>query len=143
MSLPSGGRNWPPPAVACLYYLGMQHFKVMPIRLSFSMPHAVGLIREGAAVGLSTFVWAAAQYMPLFLIGSLVGGARVGWYAAAQRLATSISMFGFVYHFNLYPALARSAAAWRQLGVLETAANFIPGDGVGQHRVGARLDACR
>lgn len=96
--------------VACFYYLAMQHFKVTPIRLSFSTPHAIGLIREGAAVGLSTFVWAAAQYMPLFLIGSLVGGAQVGWYAAAQRLGTSISMFGFVYHFNLYPALARSAA---------------------------------
>lgn len=97
-------------AVACLYYLAMQHFKVTPIRLSFSVPHVLGLIRDGAAVGLSTFVWAAAQYMPLFLIGSLVGGAQVGWYAAAQRLGTSISMFGFVYHFNLYPALARSAA---------------------------------
>ena len=42
----------------------------------------VALAREAAPLGLSNFVWAAAQYMPLFLVGSIVGGAQVGWFAA-------------------------------------------------------------
>lgn len=94
---------------ACAWYVGLQNARVTPFRLFVSAREMLSLVREGAAVGASTLVWAAAQYMPLFLIGSLVGGAHVGWYGAAQRIVTSIAMFGFVYHFNLYPALARAA----------------------------------
>lgn len=97
-------------AVVTLYYLIVTHVKVTPLRVPRSAFSMMGLIRESASLGLSRFAWAAAQYMPLFLIGSMVGGAAVGWFAAAQRLVTSISTFSFVYHFNLYPALARVSA---------------------------------
>lgn len=96
--------------VAFLFYLGVQHLKVTAIRIFVSIRDIVGLMREGAAVALSTFAWTAAQYTPLLLVGSLVGGSGVGLYAASQRLVTSISILSFVYHFNLYPTLARSVS---------------------------------
>lgn len=94
-----------------LYYLYVQQSKITPIRVALSLHRMLRLVREGVAVGLSQFVWAAAQYAPLFLVGGIVGGAEIGWFAAAQRLVTSIATFSFVYHFNLYPALARASAA--------------------------------
>lgn len=97
--------------IVTVYYLGLQHLKVTPVRVSFSWLKMTALVREGASLGLSQFVWVAAQFLPLFLVGSLVGGASVGWFAAAQRLVTSISTFSNVYHFNLYPAVARASAA--------------------------------
>ncbi len=97
-------------AAVTLYYLGWQHLRVTPVRASFSMRAALGLIREGASLGLSQLAWAAAQFMPLFLVGGLGKGATVAWFAAAQRLVTSLSTFSYVYHFNLYPVLARAAA---------------------------------
>ena len=96
-------------AVATLYYLRLQHVKVTPVRISFSLFRMVALVREGASLGLAQFVWVAAQFLPLFLVGSIVGGAAVGWFAAALRLVTSISTLSNVYHFNLYPAVARAA----------------------------------
>jgi O-antigen/teichoic acid export membrane protein len=98
-------------AVACLCYLGLQHLKVTPVRFSFSPRSMVALVREGTALGLSQFVWVAAQFLPLFLVGSIVGGAVIGWFAAAQRLVTSLSTFSNVYHFNLFAAVARASAA--------------------------------
>ncbi len=97
-------------AVASIYCLWQQHFKVSPVRFSLSIPRMAILVREGTSVGLSHFVWSAAQFMPLFLLGSIVGAAQVGPFAAAQRLVMSVSTFSFVYHFNLYPSLTRAAA---------------------------------
>ena len=97
-------------AVASIYCLWQQHIKVTPVRFSFSIPRMAVLVREGTSVGLSHLVWAAAQFMPLFLLGSIVGAAHVGLFAAAQRLVMSLSTFSFVYHFNLYPSLTRAAA---------------------------------
>jgi O-antigen/teichoic acid export membrane protein len=93
---------------AVVYYLGIQHFKVTAVRVAVSVREIVTLIREGAAIALTTFAWSAAQYMPLFLVGSLVGGSAVGLYAASQRVVISLSILSFVYYFNLYPTLARS-----------------------------------
>jgi O-antigen/teichoic acid export membrane protein len=93
---------------AFIYYVGIQHFKVAAVRIVVSIGEITTLIREGAAIALTTFAWSAAQYMPLFLVGSLVGGAGVGLYAASQRIVTALSILSFVYYFNLYPTLARS-----------------------------------
>jgi O-antigen/teichoic acid export membrane protein len=97
-------------AVAGLYYGVVQHFRITPVRVPRAIHAALGLIREGAPLGWSQFAWATAQFMPLLLVGSIGNGAAVAWFAAAQRLVTSISTFSYVYHFNLYPALARASA---------------------------------
>jgi O-antigen/teichoic acid export membrane protein len=99
-------------AVAGAYYLIAQRavLRGLEVRDGGTWRGAVVLIREAAPLGMSNFVWAAAQYMPLFLVGSIVGGAQVGWFAAAQRLVNSVATFSYVYHFNLYPSLVRAAA---------------------------------
>ena len=68
------------------------------------------LIREAIPVGMSSVVWSAAQYAPLFLMGTIVGGSDTGIFAGANRLVASIAGFSYVYHFNLYATAARVAA---------------------------------
>lgn len=99
-------------ALTSAYYYFVQRALLRGQRAAGSdvLRGAVALAREAAPLGLSNFVWAAAQYMPLFLVGSIAGGAQVGWFAAAQRLVNSVATFSYVYHFNLYPSLVRAAA---------------------------------
>ncbi len=97
-------------AVASACYLGFQYTKVARERLSLALNGMWDLGRESAPIGIANFVWAAAQFLPLFLVGTVVGGAQIGWYAAAHRLVTSVSTFSYVYHFNLYPSLTRASS---------------------------------
>ena len=95
-------------AVAAVYALRVQSRKIAPFRL-WSRLDLRSLVREGLPVALATTIWSAAQYVPLFLMGALVGGAGVGFFAGANRLAASIATFSFVYHFNLYATASRLA----------------------------------
>jgi O-antigen/teichoic acid export membrane protein len=96
-------------AAATAYSLYVQQHKIAPIRFLVSVK-TKDLIREAIPVGLSSAVWSAAQYAPLFLMGAIIGGSDTGIFAGANRLVASIAMFSFVYHFNLYAAAARAAA---------------------------------
>ena len=93
---------------AAAYALRVQSRRIAPIRFwtRFDMG---SLVREALPVGLGTMIWSAAQYVPLFLMGTLVGGAGVGFFAGANRLAASVATFSFVYHFNLYATVSRVA----------------------------------
>jgi O-antigen/teichoic acid export membrane protein len=97
-------------AAAAGYSLYVQKHRIAPIRFLASVK-TKDLIREAIPVGLSSVVWSAAQYAPLFLMGAIVGGSDTGIFAGAYRLMTSIGAFTFIYHFNLYAATARAAAA--------------------------------
>ena len=94
--------------VAAAYALRVQSRKIAPLRF-WTRFDAGSLIREALPVALGTMIWSAAQYVPLFLMGALVGGAGVGFFAGANRLAASIATFSFVYHFNLYATASRLA----------------------------------
>ncbi|MBK7284258.1 MAG: hypothetical protein IPI83_07655 [Sphingomonadales bacterium] len=85
----------------------MQQRHVTPFRLTGSFA-GCALVREGAAVGSTNFVWALAQSVPLFLIASLSGGVETAWFAGAARIVGSLGQFGNLYHFNLYPAVSRA-----------------------------------
>jgi len=93
-----------------LYCLIVQHRHIAAIRLRGSFAGFGGLMREGAAVGSTNFVWALNQYAPLFLIAALIGGVQVAWFAAASRIVTSLVTFSNLYHFNLYPSVTRNLA---------------------------------
>ena len=95
-------------AAAAVYALRVQSRKIAPIRLKVQM-ETRSLVREALPVALGTTIWSAAQYVPLFLMGAMVGGAGVGFFAGANRLAASIATFSFVYHFNLYATASRVA----------------------------------
>jgi O-antigen/teichoic acid export membrane protein len=101
-------------SAAAGFTLYVQARKIAPIRLRVRFDTR-SLIGEAVPVGAGTMLWSAAQYAPLFLIGALVGGPGVGFFAGASRLAASMATFSFVYHFNLYATASRlsrqSAAA--------------------------------
>jgi O-antigen/teichoic acid export membrane protein len=96
-------------AAATAYSLYVQQHRIAPIRFLVSVK-TNDLMREAIPVGLSSAIWSAAQYAPLFLMGAIIGGSDTGIFAGANRLVASIAMFSFVYHFNLYAAAARAAA---------------------------------
>ena len=96
-------------AAAAAYSLYVQQHRIAPIRFLASVK-TKDLIREAIPVGMSNVVWSAAQYAPLFLMGTIVGGSDTGIFAGANRLVASIATFSYVYHFNLYATAARVAA---------------------------------
>jgi O-antigen/teichoic acid export membrane protein len=103
-----GGSEIAAVTAAAGYALYVQSRKIAPVRF-WARFEASTLIREALPIALGTMLWSAAQYAPLFLMGALVGGADVGLFAGASRLATSVATFSFVYHFNLYAAVTRLA----------------------------------
>jgi len=107
-----------------LYCVAVQHGRVTPWRLRPPVRGLGGLFREGAVVGLGSLVWTANQYAPLLLVASLLGGEETAWLAAGVRIAGAFLIFGNLYHFNLYPTMARGAAGADE-GFAETlAASF-------------------
>jgi O-antigen/teichoic acid export membrane protein len=91
------------------YYLGTQKLRVCPVRLKLTPRDVIRMIREGFPVGLSNVVWAFIQYAPLFLVANLAGGVSLAWFAASHRVVISLLTFSWIYHWNLYPAMARRA----------------------------------
>lgn len=96
---------------ATLFCIVVQHLRITPLRLTGSHAGFASLLKEGAAVGSTNFVWALGQSVPLFLIASIVGGIETALYAGAARISGSIVQFSNIYHFNLYPAVSRAYAA--------------------------------
>jgi O-antigen/teichoic acid export membrane protein len=94
-------------AFATLYYVTAQKLRVAPVRVNFQPGALRELFHESASVGLSQIVWAANQYTPAFLVGSLVGGEVMSWFGASQRIAMALRSFSAVYHTNLFPSVSR------------------------------------
>lgn len=91
-----------------LYSVLVQHFYVTPVRLRGKMTGFRTLMREGLTVGSTNLVWALNQYLPLFLIAWFLGGEQIAWFAGASRIVVSLIQFSNLYHFNMYPAVAKA-----------------------------------
>jgi O-antigen/teichoic acid export membrane protein len=96
-----------------LYCVAVQHTRITPWRLRAPVGGLMGLLHEGALVGLGNLVWTANQYAPLLLVASLMGGDETAWFAGGSRIVGSLLIFSNLYHFNLYPAIARAGATAR------------------------------
>ncbi|HZI83296.1 MAG TPA: oligosaccharide flippase family protein [Casimicrobiaceae bacterium] len=98
-------------AVAALtgYCVYIQHTRITPLRLTGSLGRFWALVKESATAGAANGVWAMAQYAPLLAIGIAIGGAQTAWFAAAARVVGSLMVLPYVYHYGLYPAVARAA----------------------------------
>lgn len=96
---------------ATLFCVVVQHRRITPLRFTGSHAGFGSLLKEGAAVGSTNFVWALGQSVPLFLIASIVGGIETALFAGGARISGSIVQFSNIYHFNLYPAVSRAYAA--------------------------------
>jgi O-antigen/teichoic acid export membrane protein len=107
------GVGWAEVGAATLlvaYYVYVQHTRITRLRIGGSLRSLLVLLRQCAAAGSASAVWAVTQYAPLFLIGSLLGGVQTAWFAAAARIAGSLLIFTHVYHYGLYPAVAHAVA---------------------------------
>ncbi len=62
-------------------------------------------------VGLGRGLAAIQQYAPTLIVTQLSGAGELAWYAAAQRLVTSLGSFVDTYLFNLYPQLVKGVGA--------------------------------
>jgi len=99
-------------ALTSLYYLAMQHFFITRVSLSkVSLQVLKRLVKEGIGVGGGQMVSAVNIYAPLLLVATLIGGDETGWFGAAHRVVASLSTFSMLYHFNIYPVIARRLAA--------------------------------
>lgn len=96
-------------AIVAAYYLTIQRLRVAPVRFKLAFAELRHLLKEGLAVGLTNMLWAILQYAPLILIGSIVGGAETAWFGASHRIVVALLALSRMYHFNLYPAIARRA----------------------------------
>ncbi len=79
-------------------------------RLQFSPIRAWLMLRQAWFIGASEVMWAIKTYAATMLLGLLVGGASVGYFAAAHRVVVSLHTFVWLYFFNLLPSLSRCAA---------------------------------
>lgn len=106
-------------AAVSTYLLWAQYRWTVPFQAALPFRRAWYLMREGAAVGLSNALWAFMLYAPVIMLTAMAGGAGPAWLGAAQRLVISMVTLSFVYHFNLYPLVARTVerdpAVWRKV----------------------------
>jgi O-antigen/teichoic acid export membrane protein len=93
------------------YYLRTQSQQICPVRLNFAPKEVAQLIREGFSIGLGNVVSAFVQYAPLFLIANMAGGVSLAWFGASHRVVISLVTFSWLYHWNLFPTMARRAAS--------------------------------
>jgi O-antigen/teichoic acid export membrane protein len=95
-------------AGATLYLMFMQRRrKLAPLTVRFQPREMATLIKEGAPIGGGAILWAATQYVPMMMLAAMVGIGETGYFGAANRLVTSLMTFSWLYHFNLYPTIAR------------------------------------
>lgn len=98
---------------AMIFYLIVQKRRIALPPLDFSLTGLRDLYRQSASVGLSQMVWAANQYLPTLLVAALASPVELSWLGASQRIVFSVIAFSWVYHFNLFPSLARSLTGSR------------------------------
>lgn len=92
------------------FYLWSQVRAGISLRLSAPRAELGRLLREAGPLGANAVLWGVTLYLPQILLGSLAGLEEAAWFAAAQRLVASLLAFTYLYHFNLYPAMARRFA---------------------------------
>lgn len=84
---------------------------VGPIRVRARRAAVGSLLRDSAPVGFSHIVSAANQFLPMVLVAVLVGGEQLAWFGATSRIVVSLITFVALYHFNLFPTVARTVDA--------------------------------
>ncbi len=97
-------------AMAAYFGLVARRHAVRP-GLDFDLAALRRLAREALPVGVSQLLWVLNQYLPTLLVAIFVGGAAIAFYGGAHRIVMSLGTFVWLYFFNLYPSMVRSAQA--------------------------------
>lgn len=93
---------------ACALELQRRH--VAPVRLRLGGRRMVELLGESLPIGLANLVGILIAFAPLLVAVNLLGAGAAAHFAAAHRLFFALMTFTWIYHFNLFPVLARSDA---------------------------------
>lgn len=81
--------------------------RIRPSRPKYKLDAGVKLLRESAQLGVSSFVNALTQYLPVLVVAAAANDSETAKFGASQRLIISLMTFSYVYYFNLYPLMAR------------------------------------
>lgn len=90
------------------FYLMVQR-RITPLAWQCSWPQIQRLLREGLPVGMTDMAWAVNQFLPIGLLVLFSPATETSWYGSANRLVVSLLALSRIYHFNLYPTMARKA----------------------------------
>ncbi|MCP4609850.1 MAG: flippase [Planctomycetes bacterium] len=73
----------------------------------FDISFCLSLFRQGVPIGLSQVTWGLRAYLPIIMLGLMVGGEVVGWFGVAYRIVVALHTFVWMYFFNIYPSISR------------------------------------
>lgn len=96
------------------YYLVTQRALGLPLLPSFRGVDMRNLVREALPVGAAQIVWALNQYLPIVMVAALLDPDSLAFFGGAHRIIVSLGGFITLYHFNLYPTLARRVGQGRE-----------------------------
>ena len=98
-----------------IYVLAAQYVLTVKFDFRWRFVEALHFLAAGFSVGLSNMIWALMLYAPMVLLAVLVGGDDPAWLGAAQRIVISLMTMSAIYHFNIYPVIARSLHGNREV----------------------------
>jgi O-antigen/teichoic acid export membrane protein len=94
-------------ATLVVYYLWRVSRSVGSLWQPIDRSFGLSMLRQALPIGASEMVWAVRVYFATVMLGLLVGGSEVGWFASAQRIVVSLHTFVWLYFFNLLASLSR------------------------------------
>jgi O-antigen/teichoic acid export membrane protein len=82
-------------AIGCVVVFNFSIFRYFFGRFwrKFDISFCLSLFRQGVPIGLSQVTWGLRAYLPIIMLGLMVGGDAVG--------------FVWMYFFNIYPSISR------------------------------------
>jgi len=101
-------------ALAGACSLAVQRVQIGPLRFDGAPRRALRNVAESAPIALSNVVGTLTLYGPQQLAVLVLGSATAAPFAAAHRLYLGLATFAWIYHFNLFPVLARVQARSRE-----------------------------
>lgn len=93
-----------------LYYFAAYRRRLGPSADGWRFERIVPMLRASFPIGASELAWVLRMYSPTLLLGTLVGGAAVGWFGGAHRIVLALHTFVWLYFFNVLPSIARAHA---------------------------------
>ena len=96
-------------AIGCVVAFNFSIFRYFFYRFwqRFDLSFGISLLRQALPIGLTQVMWGLKVYLPIIMIGLLVGGDEVGWFGAAHRIVIALHTFVWMYYFNIYPSISR------------------------------------
>ena len=83
------------------------------IDISFSL----SILWQALPICLTDITEALKYYLPIIMLGFMVGAKEVGFFGSVQRIIFSLCGLTYIYYFNIYPSIVRCTG--QTLGTLQ------------------------